>query len=188
MGPESKKSMNFRVCAVGVFALCVLSSITVLARSHRAHTPAVEDDIREVVLRYQMAGWAKGSDKAANGAADAIGKAAAAASYYKVFFISTNDEDPTDELMKRFAKFPVRVEKSSQSEIDKKIGNAVVDKATKERGIRFRVGKITWNGSDSIEVEGGYFCDGLCASGETFSVRRKQGFWKVTGSVTHAIS
>ena len=183
-----KERMSVRPYAVGVIALCVLSSFTVLARSPRAHTSAVEDDIREVVLRYQMAGWTKGSDKAAKGVADSVGNAVAAGSYYKVFFISANDEDPSDDFMKRFEKFPIRVEKISQSEIDKKIGNAVVDKATGERGIIFGVGKITWNESNSVEVEGGYFCNGLCASGETFEVRRKRGVWTVTGSVIHAIS
>jgi hypothetical protein len=181
--------MSVRPYAVGVIALCVLSSFTVLARPPRPHNRAVEDDIREAVLRYQMAHWATGSDKAAKGVADPIGKAVAAASFYKVFFISTNhDEDPSDDFMKRFDKFPIRVEKISQSDLDKKLGNAVVEKATGEKGIQFRVGKIKWNGSNSVEVEGGYFCNGLCASGETFKVRRKQGVWAVTGSVIHAIS
>ena len=185
-----KERMNVRSYAAAVVAVCLLSSLTVLARSARiAHNPEVEDDIREVVLRYQMARWAAGSDKVVKGAADPIGKAVAAASYYRVFFISANnDEDPSDDFMKRFEKFPIRVEKISQSELDKKTGNAVVEKATGEKGIQFRVGKLTWNGSNSVEVEGGYFCNGLCASGETFKVRRKQGVWTVTGSVIHAIS
>jgi hypothetical protein len=181
--------MTVRSYAAAVVAVCLLSSLTVLARSARiAHNPEVEDDIREAVLRYQMSGWAEEGDKAAKEATNQNEKAVAEALNFVVLFISVDSKDPSDAFMKRFEKFAKPVKKLSQSEIDTKSMNAVVDKATGEKGIRFGVGKIRWLGSNSAEVEGGYFCNGLCASGQTFKVQRKQGVWKVIGSVLHWIS
>jgi len=181
--------MNVRKAVVTVFALCLLSSITLLARSARtAGNSADEDDIREAVLRYQMLTWGEEGDKAVKEATNQNEKAVAEALNFVVLFISVDSKDPSDAFMKRFEKFPKPVKKLSQSEIDTKSMNAVVDKATGEKGIRFGVGKIRWLGSNSVEVDGGYFCAGLCASGQTFNVHRKQGVWKVVGSTMHWIS
>jgi hypothetical protein len=177
--------MSVRKYVVTVFALCLLFSIALLARSARnAHDPAVEDDIREAVLRYQMADWGKG-DKAMKEAADQSDKAVADALNFKLLFISINGEDPSDAFMTRFEKFPIPVKKLSQSGTDKKPIYAVVDKTTGERGIIFRVEKIKWLGSNFVEAEGGYVCGGLCASGQTFKVHRKHGAWEVIGSTVH---
>ncbi len=182
-------AMKVRPYAVGVFALCVLSSITILARSARiAHNPAVEDDIREAVLRYQMVSWSEEFDKAVKEASNPNDKAVPDALNFMVFFISINGEDPSDAFIKRFEKSPILVKKLSQSEIDRKSLNPAIEKATGKSGVRFRVDKIKWRGSNFVEVEGGYFCGALCASGQTFNVHRTQGVWTVTGSTMRWIS
>jgi hypothetical protein len=178
--------MNVRSYAVAVFAVCTLFATTLFAKNPR--TLAAEDDIREAVLRFQMTGWAEESDKSVTAAKDETGKAIAKELNFKVFFISINGGDPSDAFMKRFQNFARRVERQSRSEVDKQQRNAVVDKATGEKGIVFRVDKVKWDGANSAEVDGGYFCNGLCASGQTFKVQRKNGIWTVTGSAMHWIS
>lgn len=181
--------MNVRKAVVTVFALCLLSSITLLGRFARiAGNSADEDDIREAVLRYQMLTWSEEGNKAVKEATNQNEKAVAEALNFVVLFISVDSKDPSDEFIKRFQNFPRRVEKCSRSEVDKQQMNAVVDKTTRDRGIVFRVEMIKWLGANSAEVDGGYFCSGLCASGQTFKVHRKQGVWTVTGSKMHWIS
>jgi hypothetical protein len=179
--------MNIRSSIAAVLPVCLLLLSTLAWGRKDARTTAVEDDIREAVLRYQMTGRV-GVDKAVNESTDPIDKAVSKKLNFEVFFISINGEDPSDEFMKRFQNFPRRVEKCSRSEVDKQQMNAVVDKTTRDRGIVFRVETIKWLGANSAEVDGGYFCSGLCASGQTFKVHRKQGVWTVTGSKMHWIS
>jgi hypothetical protein len=181
--------MKVRPSVVGVFVLCVLFSSTVIAQpDNRAHRQAADDDIREAVIRYEIASWGEVGDKGEREAEALSGKVVAKRLNFKVFFISINGKDPSDVFMKRFESFPLRIEKLSRSKIKRKSMNAVVDKTTGEKGVVFKFETIKFQGANAAEVEGGYYCDGLCASGQTFNVHRKQGVWKVTGSKMHWIS
>lgn len=171
-----------------IFALFVCTTALIAQSAKDKLRLATEDDIREVVLRYQMEAWAKGGDDGEKEAKDETEKAIAAHLNFPVFYISIDDKDPSDAFLERFKNFPRAVKRASESEIDKQHRNAVVDKVTHRPGIVFRVEKIRWHGANSVEVEGGYFCDGLCASGEIFKLRRKQGKWIVTGSGMRWIS
>ena len=178
-----------RKSVAGVFALCVLVSSTVLAQpAKRAQSQAADEDIREAVIRYEIASWGEVGDKGEHEAETLSGKVVPKRLNYKVFFISINGKDPSDVFMKRFESFPHRIEKLSRSKLDRKSMNAVVDKKTGEKGVVFKVETIKFEGANAAEVEGGYYCDGLCASGQTFKVHRKLGIWKVTGSAMHWIS
>jgi hypothetical protein len=181
--------MSVRKSLVGVFALCVLFPSTVLAQpAKRAHSQAADDDIREAVIRYEIASWGEVGDKGEHEAEALSGKVVPKRLNFKVFFISINGKDPSDVFMKRFESFPHRIEKLSRSKIDRKSMNAVVDRTTGEKGIVFKVETIKLQGANAAEVEGEYYCDGLCASRQTIKLRRKQGVWKVTGSTMHWIS
>jgi hypothetical protein len=161
--------MNVRSYAAAMVAVCLFSSLTVLAQpAKKAHNTEVENDIREAVLRYQILNWAQEGDGA--------------------FFISIDGKDPSDSFMKRFVTFPRRVEKLSHSGIERNATDNVIDKATGHWGVIFRVEQIRWRGANSVEVEGGYCCGGLCASGETFNLHRKKGIWTVIGSAMQWIS
>jgi hypothetical protein len=165
MGVNEPMRVRAFVITAVVSSFVFLTAASPIA-AKKLSKPQPEDDIREAVLRYQMNGW----------------------TYYHVFFIGIDKRDPSDDFMRRFEKYRVAVKKLSDSEFDEKTGNAVVDKTTHEKGIQFYVGKMEWRGPNFVEVEGGYFCNGLCAAAVTFKVQRKNGIWTVESSKVNAIS
>jgi hypothetical protein len=144
----------------------------------RARTGA-EEDIREVVLRYQILSWGGDADKVEKNAATANDKAIAGRLNPRVYFISVNGKDPTDEFLKRLQDIPRNLKKASQAKQTKRFPGWVVDKKTKAPGIVFSANEIRWRSDDEVEVEGGYHCGGLCAAGDVFAVGFADGKWKV---------
>jgi hypothetical protein len=140
---------------------------------------ASEEDIREAVLRYQMEDWIRNGDKGEAEAKDQTEKEIAHHLNFKIFFIETNEKDPTDDFMKRFHDIPRILKKSSGAEIAKVMRMPVVDKETQERGIIFSADRVRWQGKNHVKVAGGYHCDGLCGAGFTFEVRFENGKWMV---------
>ncbi len=184
-----KGPMSVRPSVISLFALCMLFPSTVPAQSAKGvHTQTADDDIREAVIRYEIASWGEVGNKGEHDVVALSRKVMPERLTFKVFYISINGKDPSNVFMDRFENFPRRIEKLSRSKIDSKSMNAVVDKVTGEKGVVFKVEKIKWTDANDAEVEGGYYCDGLCASGQTIKVRRKNGAWKVTGSTMHWIS
>ena len=153
-----------------------------------ADRAAAESDIREAVLLKEMLGWVQDGDKNEAEAKTDSDRAVAQHLNFKIFFISVNGKDPDDEFLKRFGNIPRTIKKYSESEIDKKRRLAVVDKKTHQFGIVFYVDKIHWLNDSSVEVEGGYHCDGLCAAGVTYLVGRENGKWVVRSEKTTWIS
>lgn len=145
-----------------------------------------EDAIRETVIRYEMEGWIQGSNQNARLAKTAIEKAVAKEMNFKVFFVSINGKDPTEAFVDRLRNLPRIIKKLSCSGVDEQ--RDVVDKATGERGIIFRADKIRWRNRESVELDGGYVCGGLCGIEATFKLRRSQGKWTITGRTLHRIS
>jgi hypothetical protein len=90
--------------------------------------------------------------------------------------------------MLKLANVPRVLKPVSESEIAKAVRMPVVDKKTHERGIIFYVDKIHWNLDSSVKVDGGYHCNGLCAAGVTFSVKRVDGSWIIKKSAMNWIS
>jgi hypothetical protein len=140
---------------------------------------AAEDDIREVVLRGQMEDWAKSGDKSEVDAKDQTEREVAAALNFKVFFVSINEKDPTDEFLKRFQNIPRTVKKVSESEISKKMRMPVVDKKTGELGIIFSADAIRWLNDHHVKAEAGYHCNGLCGAGYTVDLQLEKGQWRI---------
>jgi hypothetical protein len=136
------------------------------------------DDIREAVFRYLIA--------------------RCNTSYYKVCFLSierrgsgdtaklqTEDSDPSDEFLRRFTDLSIPVKRESDCTGGTR---GVFDKKTNAQGLIFNVGKITQHSATSAEIEGGYYAAGLSASGNTYTVEKKNGKWIVTKDVMHWIS
>lgn len=123
-----------------------------------------EDDIRESVFRYQFQHNASGQQQNA-----------------KVYFLSLGSieepEDPSDEFMKRFQGHQPPVKKVSQSIVS--VFEGVKDKDTGEQGLIFRVTRIAWKSDVEVEVEGGYYENGLSASGNIYRVALEGGQWVV---------
>jgi hypothetical protein len=67
--------------------------------------------------------------------------------------------------MKRFAAFKPAVQKASDCSTDPYRG--VAEKRTGRRGVVFRVRSMKLVSETEVEVVGGYFEDGLSASGNT---------------------
>jgi hypothetical protein len=148
---------------------------------------AEEEDIREAVIRHQMRGWISGSEESLAKAKEANEKAVAKEMNFKIFFVSVNSKDPTDDFIKQLQNIPRTIKKASASETIEWI-HAVVDKATGQRGIIFSADAIRWKSKNSVEVEGGYYCDGLYGAGMTFKLRLVNGKWIVKSAGMRWIS
>src|SRR5882672_7730588 len=132
--------------------------------------PADEQDIYAVVIRHQMEEWGSEGDKNEAGAKTSSDTSIAKGLNFKIFFVSINGKDPSDEFINRFRDIPRSVRKVSSVE-HSKIPRAPVDKTTHLTGITFDAEKLRWLDNDSADVQGGYYCGGLCAAGLTFTVR-----------------
>jgi hypothetical protein len=101
--------------------------------------------------------------------------------------VSINGADPSDEFMKRFSDLPRTIRKGS-SEVPDKGPHAPIDKSTGEAGIVFNAENLWWLNQDLAELQGGYYCGGLCAVGITFTVKRENGKWTIKSSHMNWIS
>ena len=115
-----------------------------------------EDDIREAVFRYQLREFN---------------------SIINFLSVGNNDDDPSEELMNRLRAHEPLVKKVSQCTAD--MNEGVKDKETGAQGIILRAGSIKWINKTTVEVKGGYYADGLAASGNTYRVVLKDGKWVV---------
>ncbi len=139
-------------------------------------------------MRKQMLEWARGGDHGESEAKTKTEKEIAHYLNFRTFYISVGKEDPSDDFLKRFADVPRTVKKRSESEVSKEERMPVVDKKTHKRGIIFYVDSIKWLSDATVEVEGGYHCDGLCGAGITFKLGFADGKWVVKGQGTNWIS
>jgi len=146
-------------------SVVVLASFLALGAQSDQET----DNIREATFRYMFAKNASGQQQAA-----------------KVYCLSVEDQDPADDFMHRFANDTPPVKKASQCTASAREG--VRDKETGARGLAFRVDKLTKKEDSRAEVDGGYYEAGLSASGNTYSLEKKEGVWKVVKDVMHWIS
>jgi hypothetical protein len=59
---------------------------------------------------------------------------------------------------------------------------------TNHRGLRFSLGAVNWLDDDHVEIIGGYYENGLSASGKNYFVSRQNGVWRVTRVEQHGVS
>jgi hypothetical protein len=135
-----------------------------------------EDNIREAVFRYQFDHNASGQQKRATVYCLSVGEK----------HVGEKHTDPFDEFMKRFADHKPPVRKRSECDVDPL--NGVIDKRTGKPGLVFRVTSITWISDTEVEVAGGYYEAGLSSSGNTYTVTRQHGKWKVSNDKMEWIS
>jgi hypothetical protein len=130
-----------------------------------------EDDIREAVFRYQFDHNASAQQKTA-----------------KVFFLGVEGKagDPSDAFMKRFADHKPPVRKASASHFVK--GKGILDKTTGEQGLAFSVTSIKWISDTEVQAKGGYYEAEESSSGNTYTLKKENGKWKVTKNKMNWIS
>lgn len=172
---------------VGILIAFALIIVRSRAQDVTANRKADEEDIYALVIRSQMEEWIRGGDKAEAEAKDASDKAIAKQLNFVVFFVSISGEDPSDAFMKRFDDLPRTIRKAS-SEVPEKGPHTPADKSTGKSGIVFEAEKLQWRNKDLVEVQGGYYCGGLCAAGITFTVKRENGKWMIKSSHMNWIS
>ncbi len=128
-----------------------------------------EADIREAVFRYEFVHNSS-----------IQGRRAA------VYCLSAEgNSGPPDVFIKRFAGFKPRVGKVSECSTDPR---RVTEKSTGKHGLVFRVKSIRWISETEVVVLGGYYEDGLSASGDTYTLRKEQNKWKVCNALMDWLS
>jgi len=165
----------------------LLSAIPAQSQDSETDRKAAEQDIFALVIRNQMENWIRDGDKSEAEAKSESDKAIAQHLNFKVFFIEIQGKDPSDDFISRFSDLP-RVIKKISSEKPAKGPHTPVDKPSGRTGIIFSVDSIRWQSKDLAEVEGGYYCGGLCAAGITFTVERANGKWLIKSSRMNWIS
>jgi hypothetical protein len=187
-----RSQMNEEICIFGrplmtnrpVLLVCaILLSFVPKAKAQdapdTAKHAAQEEEIRGAVIRYQMEGWARDGDNNERDAKDKRDKAIAKQLNSRIFFVSINGKDPSDEFLKRFQDIPRIVKKRSRAKMNSPHMEWVTDKDTHRPGIIFSADEIRWTKENEVEVDGGYHCGGLCAAGDVFTVRFKGEKWTV---------
>ncbi len=131
-------------------------------------TNDIDRDMAEAIFRYQFEH--NGSGQQTNAGA---------------YFIALGGKDPDDAFVKRFEGHCPPVKKWSQCSTE---NMCVTDKETLKQGVVFSIEEIVATGTDSAEANGGYYENGMSASGNTYYLKRKKGIWVVEKNKTHWIS
>jgi hypothetical protein len=183
-----KRSFIYSRCAFAATILLFLVANPAASQDAAQTKSSAEDDIREAVIRSQMEQRLRNHDQRQKKTKNSNEKATEGERNLPVFYVSINGKDPSDAFMERFLNIPGTVKKVSSSKIDEQRMNAVIDKSTGQPGIIFRADEVRWLGENSVEVNGGYFCGGLCAAAITLKLEREEGKWIVKSSITRAIA
>jgi len=162
MGRSSEKDLKPMKHRILLSLVVFTQIIVMLSRSQcyaQVSKASQEDDIREAVVRYQIANWDLRAD---------------------VFFLGIQSKDPTVQFLSRFADITKPVRKKSLSTEEKKVMKHVTEKRTYKFGVIFDQETIKWDGESVAEVEGGYYCGSFCGAGGTYRVEQKSNRWIVT--------
>lgn len=124
-------------------------------------------DVWETVYRYQI-------------------KSVGDPNFYKVFFLSLQGRDPSDEFMKRFVENKLPVRKKSDSRYGK--GKGLVDKETGGEGTLFQISSFKWVSDTEVEIKGGWYVSPIGAEFRTYTVKKENGKWVVTKSISTGIA
>ncbi|HLX83886.1 MAG TPA: hypothetical protein VKR59_08305 [Terriglobales bacterium] len=96
-----------------------------------------------------------------------------------IFFLETNGQDPSDDLIIRLSESGSRVSKASAVYFDKRILSGPLDRGTGERGILLSVGPIKWLFGDRVQVHAAMNCGPLCGKGGVYELVKNKGRWNV---------
>jgi hypothetical protein len=92
------------------------------------------------------------------------------------YCLNTEDGDPSDALLARFAGHrPVTLKMSSCNES----AQGVTARGFTGLGLVIRISSITLEGFDRATAEGGYFEAGLSSSGNVYELERRSDGWHV---------
>jgi len=156
-----------QISTKGVGILILLFSLASFDLGAEPARQNQEDDIREAVFRRQL------NEFGSTGLPDTAPR-----DMPKAYFIGLGEkDDPSDAFIKRFNghKPPVRKLSACKMSVD-----GDFDKKTGERGYVLSVGTITWKSDTEVDVNGFWHVSGLCASWDTYTLKKQNRKWKVT--------
>jgi len=133
--------------------------------SSQGQKAKIENDIREIVLRYMFEHVAQQQRP-----------------YTEVLFISVEDKDPDDKFIARFKGHIPRVKKRSASIITGDV-RGVIDKRTREGGMLYSVDEIEWINENEVAVDGSDYVASLFGGRCRYRVVRDRDSWIVKGCV-----
>lgn len=160
-----------------------------------------EDDIREAVFRYQIQrlgsggkreavyylsvvpGWARLTSP---GCTPIIDRVLGAFGLAREESNRWEGSSPSSGLVGRFSGHKPSVRLAYECRI--KNANGVTDARGTKKGFVLVAGKIAWLSSAKVDVEGGYYENGMSASGNIYTVIRRHGRWVVVRDKTKWIS
>jgi hypothetical protein len=151
-----------------VSILILLFSLASFGLAADAVRQSQDDDIREAVFRWQLNEF--GSTGLPGAAPQNMPKAC-------FLGVGEKQDDPSDAFIKRFVGYKLPVRKLSACNRSTR-GN--FDKKTGERGYVLTAGSITWKSDTEVDVNGYWHVSGLCASWDTYTLKKQNGKWKVT--------
>ncbi len=148
-----------------------------------------EENIREAVIRIQMERWYHAYDEQEHKAKEQWERDHARKMNFRVFLVSVNGKDPSAEFLARFKSIPRQIKKGSLGYFEKEPSPGWLhDRESHRRAIEFNVGTITWRSEYSAEIDGGYYCGGLCAARYLFKVQWVGNSWVVKETELKMIS
>jgi len=86
--------------------------------------------------------------------------------------------DPDPRILASFRRHRPPVKRVSECVLED-LTTGIQDKRTKDRGLVFITGRITKIGPNVVEVEGGYYENGLSSSGNVYRVVKHRNRWVV---------
>lgn len=137
--------------------LALLWSFVPGSANSQVQNAELENDIREIVLRYMFEHEAQQQKP-----------------YSKALYITIEKKDPDDKLIARFKDHSLPVKKGSESVITGDI-RGVSDKKTGEGGVLYNLGEIKWLNENEVDVNGSYYVANLFAGGCRYRVVREWG-------------
>ena len=137
------------------------------AAEEASDAPAI-DDVAEAVFRHMFRKNASGAQQKAG-----------------VYCLEVRNGDPDAAFLARFHDITKPVRKASDCEGS---SHGVFEKATHRSGLMFRVESVAWTDADGAKASGGYFEGGESASGNTYTLARHAGAWRVVKDVMNWIS
>lgn len=121
-----------------------------------------EDSIREIVFKEILKHWIPKSDK-----------------NLKAYYLSVDNKDPSENLLKKFTDYKVSIKKVSELTISLEDGNSSLDEALKKQGVLFSISKLDWKNKDEVKTNAGSYLGNMGSDGCLYTLKRENGEWKI---------
>jgi hypothetical protein len=100
----------------------------------------------------------------------------------RVFFLSVDGSDPSDELMIRLRASGLAINRASEAHYDRTKSGLTgrwIDQRSGRSAVQIDVGSIRWLFGDRVEVKSGLSCGPLCGGGGIYQLVKTQSRWAV---------